>query len=64
MVEQPQVVVGTPGRVREMLEREWIDIKEVQTMIIDEADKFCQTNKNQKQGSKFYEDLKFLIGEV
>lgn len=43
LVEKPLVAVGTPGRVREFIDKEWLSLSELDTLIIDEADKFCQT---------------------
>lgn len=41
LVDQPLVIVGTPGRIKEMIQREWLNLQELDTLIIDEADKFC-----------------------
>ena len=41
IVEKPSIVVGTPGRVKEMIERGWLSLEGINTLIIDEADKFC-----------------------
>jgi superfamily II DNA/RNA helicase len=44
-VDRPALLVGTPGRVKEMLEKEWLSFETLDTLIIDEADKFCQISK-------------------
>jgi superfamily II DNA/RNA helicase len=36
--QRPQVVVGTPGRVIDHLERKTIDLSELQWLVLDEAD--------------------------
>jgi superfamily II DNA/RNA helicase len=59
-VDRPVLLVGTPGRVKEMIEKEWLSFDTLDTLIIDEADKFCQISKqsnNTWQGVKFFEDL-------
>ena len=44
LVERPSVAVGTPGRIKEMIDKEWLSLdSSLDTLIIDEADKFCYT---------------------
>ena len=74
LIERPLIVVGTPGRVKEMIERQWIGFQDIDTVIIDEADKFCVQNnsansgwkglKKGQQKNKFFEDLCFLMNEA
>ena len=45
MVDRPALLVGTPGRIKEMLEKEWISFDQLDTLIVDEADKFCQIHR-------------------
>lgn len=40
--EHPQLVVGTPGRVRELIGLRKLKMHEVSTIIIDEADQMFQ----------------------
>jgi superfamily II DNA/RNA helicase len=37
--KKPQIVVGTPGRILELLERGKLKLAEIKTLIIDEADR-------------------------
>ena len=30
-----------PGRIKEMIDKEWLSLASINTVIIDEADKFC-----------------------
>jgi superfamily II DNA/RNA helicase len=41
MVDQPGLIIGTPGRIKEIIEKEWLSLSSINTVIIDEADKFC-----------------------
>lgn len=42
LVNKPNIIIGTPGRIKEMLiDREWLSLEELDTLVIDEADKFC-----------------------
>lgn len=36
------IVIGTPGRIRDLVERRKLDLREVQVSIIDEADHLCE----------------------
>src|SRR5688572_5794159 len=35
----PQVVVGTPGRIQELLRKRALDLKKLRTLVFDEADR-------------------------
>jgi ATP-dependent RNA helicase DeaD len=37
--KKPQIVIGTPGRVLELIERGKVKVTEVKTLVIDEADR-------------------------
>ena len=41
MVDQPGLIIGTPGRIKDMIEKEWLSLSSIKSVIIDEADKFC-----------------------
>lgn len=43
------IVVGTPGRIRDHIARETIDLSKVQTLVLDEADRMVDMG--------FYEDM-------
>lgn len=36
------IVIGTPGRIRDLVERRKLDLREVQVSVIDEADHLCE----------------------
>ena len=40
--ERPNVVVGTPGRVKDLLERGVLDLSKVKFFILDECDKMLE----------------------
>lgn len=37
--KRPQIVIGTPGRVIDLLQRNVLDLKHIQTAVLDEADR-------------------------
>ncbi len=39
---QPTVIVGTPGRVLELLNRKILDLSEIDTLVLDEADRMLE----------------------
>jgi ATP-dependent RNA helicase DeaD len=47
------IVVGTPGRLRDHLERKGLDISELKALVIDEADEMLDLG--------FREDLEFIL---
>jgi superfamily II DNA/RNA helicase len=42
--KKPQIVVGTPGRILELLERGKLKLAEIKTLVIDEADRLLADN--------------------
>lgn len=42
MQSGPQVIVGTPGRVLDLIDRRVLDLHDVKTFILDEADKMLE----------------------
>lgn len=34
----PQVIIATPGRLQDLIERKWVDLSRVTTLILDEVD--------------------------
>uniref|UniRef100_A0A6C0C2H6 RNA helicase n=1 Tax=viral metagenome TaxID=1070528 RepID=A0A6C0C2H6_9ZZZZ len=40
---QPHVVVGTPGRVQDLIRRKWLNVNTLQLLVIDEADEMLST---------------------
>jgi ATP-dependent RNA helicase DeaD len=47
------IVVGTPGRLRDHLERQRLDLSELKTIVLDEADEMLDLG--------FREDLEFIL---
>jgi ATP-independent RNA helicase DbpA len=39
LTHEPHVVVGTPGRVQELLEKQALDLRGLRTLVLDEADR-------------------------
>lgn len=37
----PQVIIGTPGRVMDLIQRRVLRLQQVQTFVLDEADRMC-----------------------
>lgn len=52
----PQILVGTPGRLLDHIKRKTIDLKHVQTMILDEADEMLDMG--------FLEDIEAIMQAV
>ncbi len=48
------IVVGTPGRLRDHLERRRLDLSKLKTIVLDEADEMLDLG--------FREDLEFILG--
>jgi ATP-dependent RNA helicase DeaD len=47
------IVVGTPGRLRDHLERRWLDLTKLAAVVLDEADEMLDLG--------FREDLEFIL---
>jgi superfamily II DNA/RNA helicase len=52
----PAVLIGTPGRLADHLERETFDPKYIKTLVLDEFDKSLQLG--------FHEEMRFIIGKL
>ncbi|WP_306133180.1 DEAD/DEAH box helicase [Roseivivax marinus] len=50
------IVVGTPGRLRDHIERGSLDLSELRAVVLDEADEMLDLG--------FREDLEFMLGEA
>jgi ATP-dependent RNA helicase DeaD len=53
---RPQVVVGTPGRIRDLIERGILDLSKVRIFVLDEADRMLDMG--------FIEDIEFIFGKT
>jgi ATP-dependent RNA helicase DeaD len=51
-----QVVVGTPGRVRDHMERKTLRLDAVRTVVLDEADEMLDMG--------FVDEMKFILGAI
>lgn len=47
----PQIVVGTPGRVLDHIERQTLDLADVQTLVLDEADRLLDMGFEESVGA-------------
>lgn len=50
------IVVGTPGRLRDHITRDALDMSELRAVVLDEADEMLDMG--------FREDLEFILGEA
>ncbi len=41
--DNPQVIVGTPGRIQDMIRRNYLETKNIKLLILDEADEMLST---------------------
>ena len=56
LARRPRVVVGTPGRLRDLVTRGDLDLSGVRTVVLDEADEMLRMG--------FQDDLDFLLAAV
>jgi len=47
----PQVVIGTPGRVHDMIRRNFLNVKTLDLLILDEADEMLSTGFKEQMGN-------------
>lgn len=52
----PAVLIGTPGRIADHLERNSFEVKDIQTLVLDEFDKSLQLG--------FHEEMSFIINRL
>jgi superfamily II DNA/RNA helicase len=53
---RPAFVIGTPGRLKDLMERRALDVAEFDTVVLDEADRMLDMG--------FIEDMRFIIGKM
>ena len=51
-----QVVCGTPGRILDCIRRGWLDLRDLKTLIVDEADEMLSRG--------FVDQLRDIVHEV
>lgn len=52
----PAILIGTPGRIADHIERETFEIRDIKTLVLDEFDKSLEIG--------FEEDMKFIVQEL
>jgi len=52
----PAILIGTPGRIKDHLERKSFDVENITTLVLDEFDKSLQLG--------FHEEMSFIIGRL
>ena len=53
---QPEILVGTPGRLRDHIRRHTVDLSQIHTLVLDEADEMLNMG--------FLEDIEAIINET
>lgn len=53
---QPSIVIGTPGRLKDLMERQAIRFADYQTVVLDEADRMLDMG--------FIHDMKLILGQL
>jgi ATP-dependent RNA helicase RhlE len=56
MREDPYFVVGTPGRLKDLLDRRVLDLSQFNTVVLDEADRMLDMG--------FIHDMKFILAKM
>jgi ATP-independent RNA helicase DbpA len=56
LAHEPHVVVGTPGRVQELLRKQALDLRGLRTLVLDEADRMLDMG--------FEEPIREIIGKT
>lgn len=52
----PAILIGTPGRIKDHLERKSFEVENITTLVLDEFDKSLQLG--------FHEEMSFIIGRL
>src|SRR3989344_1347306 len=56
MLEHPCFVIGTPGRLKDLMERRVLDLSKFNTVVLDEADRMLDMG--------FIKDMRFIISHM
>ena len=51
--DNPQVIVGTPGRIQDMIRRNYLETKNIKLLILDEADEMLSTGFKEQMAKIF-----------
>lgn len=54
--QHPQILVGTPGRLRDHLSRHTVKLKDIQTLVLDEADEMLNMG--------FLDDIEAIVNQT
>lgn len=53
---RPHVVIGTPGRIKDLINRQVLQLSNIHTFVLDEADRMCDMG--------FERDIRFIEAEM
>lgn len=53
---KPHVIIGTPGRIKDLMNRGILRLDNVKTFVLDEADRMCDMG--------FSKDIRFIAGQL
>lgn len=53
---EPAFVIGTPGRLKDLMERKALDLSDFGTVVLDEADRMLDMG--------FIDDMRFILGKM
>lgn len=53
---RPHFIIGTPGRLKDMISRRYIDLREINTLVLDEADRMLDMG--------FLPDIRAIVGQT
>jgi superfamily II DNA/RNA helicase len=56
LIEKPTVLIGTPGRIKDLIHRGELNLQHVHSLILDEFDKTLEVG--------FEEEVKFIFSEI
>ena len=52
----PHVIIGTPGRIKDLINRQILRLSQVNTLVLDEADRMCDMG--------FERDIRFIEAQI
>lgn len=60
----PHVVIGTPGRVLQLVKEGTLDFKNVKYFVLDECDKMLESNGNYKRNESNSNEPKLILHSI